>query len=111
MDTQAALVRQYEGVVAADKAQVDAARLQLDYYARHRPIGGRLGLRLADLGNVVNPGDANGIVTITQVRPIDTVFSVPEAHLARIRERLGQGAVLPVELWDSAQKNMLARGA
>ena len=110
VDTQAALVRQYEGVVAADKAQVDAARLQLDYTRVTAPIGGRLGLRQADLGNVVNPGDANGIVTITQVRPIDTVFSVPEAHLARIRERLGQGAVLPVELWDSAQKNMLARG-
>ena len=110
VDTQAALVRQYEGVVAADKAQVDAARLQLDYTRVTAPIGGRLGLRQADLGNVVNPGDANGIVTITQVRPIDTVFSVPEAHLARIRERLGQGATLPVELWDSAQKNMLARG-
>jgi len=110
VDTQAALVRQYEGVVAADKAQVDAARLQLDYTRITAPIGGRLGLRQADLGNVVNPGDANGIVTITQVRPIDTVFSVPEAHLARIRERLAGGATLPVELWDGGQKQLLARG-
>ena len=110
VDTQAALVHQYEGQVAADQAQVDTARLQLSYTRVVAPIAGRLGLRGADRGNVVNPGDANGIVTITQVRPIDTVFSVPEAHLARIRERLGQGAMLPVELWDSAQKNMLARG-
>lgn len=110
VDTQAALVRQYEGVVAADQAQVDAARLQLDYTRVVAPIAGRLGLRQADLGNVVNPGDANGIVTITQVRPIDAVFSVPEAHLAQIRQRLAEGATLPVELWDREQKQRLARG-
>lgn len=110
VDTQAALVRQYEGVVAADQAQVDAARLQLDYTRVTAPIAGRLGLRQADLGNVVNPGDANGIVTITQVRPIDAVFSVPEAHLAQIRQRLADGATLPVELWDREQKQRLARG-
>lgn len=110
VDTQAALVRQYEGVVAADQAQVDAARLQLDYTRVVAPIAGRLGLRQADMGNVVNPGDANGIVTITQVRPIDAVFSVPEAHLAQIRQRLAEGATLPVELWDREQKQRLARG-
>ena len=110
VDTQAALVRQYEGVVAADQAQVDAAKLQLDYTRVTAPIAGRLGLRQADLGNVVNPSDANGIVTITQVRPIDAVFSVPEAHLVQIRERLAGGAVLPVELWDREQKQRLGRG-
>ena len=110
VDTQAALVRQYEGTVAADQAQVDAARLQLDYTRVTAPIAGRLGLRQADLGNVVNPADANGIVTITQVRPIDALFSVPEAHLAQIRQRLADGVALPVELWDRELKQRLARG-
>ena len=110
VDTQAALVHQYEGVVAADQAQVDAAKLQLDYTRVTAPIAGRLGLRQADLGNVVNPADTNGIVTITQVRPIDAVFSVPEGNLAQIRERLGGGATLPVELWDREQKHRLGRG-
>ena len=110
VDTQAALVRQYEGVVAADKAQVDAARLQLDYTRVTAPIGGRLGLRQADRGNVVGPADANGIVTINLVQPIDAAFAVPEAHLAQINQRLHQGAELPVELWDREQKQRLARG-
>jgi len=110
VDTQAALVRQYEGAVAAGQAQVDAARLQLGYTRVTAPISGRLGLRAADRGNVVNPGDANGIVTITQVRPIDAVFAVPEAHLAALRARLAQGAELPVELWDRELRQALARG-
>ena len=77
VDTQAALVRQLQGTVAADQGQVDAAKLQVSYTRVTAPISGRLGLRQADLGNVVNPSDANGLVTISQVRPIDAVFSLP----------------------------------
>ncbi|MFT3814057.1 MAG: MdtA/MuxA family multidrug efflux RND transporter periplasmic adaptor subunit [Acidovorax sp.] len=110
VDTQAALVRQYEGTVASDQGSVDAAKLQLDYTKVVAPISGRLGLRQADLGNVVNPADTNGIVTITQVRPIDAVFALPEASLGAVRERLAAGATLPVELWDREQKQPLAKG-
>ena len=110
VDTQAALVRQLEGTVAADQAEVDAARLQLGYTRITAPIAGRLGLRQADRGNVVGPSDANGIVTINLVQPIDAAFSVPEAHLAPIQQRLAEGAALPVELWDREQKHRLARG-
>lgn len=110
VDTQAALVRQYQGTVAADQAQVDMAQLQLDYTRITAPISGRLGLRQADLGNVVGPSDANGIVTITQIKPIDAVFALPEAHVEAITRRLAQGRPLPVELWDREQKNLLATG-
>jgi multidrug efflux system membrane fusion protein len=110
VDTQAALVRQLEGTVTAGQAQVDAARLQLGYTRITAPIAGRLGLRQADRGNVVGPADANGIVTINLVQPIDAAFAVPEAHLAQISQRLADGAELPVELWDREQKNRLARG-
>ena len=110
VDTQAALVRQLEGTVAADQAQVDAARLQMGYTRITAPIAGRLGLRQADRGNVVGPSDASGIVTINLVQPIDAAFAVPEAHLAQINQRLADGAELPVELWDREQKRRLARG-
>ena len=110
VDTQAALVRQYEGTVASDKAQVDAAKLQLSYTRVTAPIAGRLGLRLADLGNVVNPGDTAGIVTISQVRPIDALFSLPEAHVSTLSKRLAERQDLPVELWDRDQKVLLAKG-
>lgn len=110
VDTQAALVRQLQGTVAADQGQVDAARLQLSYTKVTAPIAGRLGLRQADLGNVVNPSDANGLVTITQVRPIDAVFAIPEAHVSTLALQLAQGAELPVELWDREQKQLLGKG-
>ncbi|WP_084455400.1 efflux RND transporter periplasmic adaptor subunit [Comamonas composti] len=110
VDTQASLVRQYQGTVASDQAQVDAARLQLDYTRITAPIAGRLGLRQADRGNVVNPSDANGIVTITQVKPIDALFAVPEVHVDKLAQRLALGLDMPVELWDREQKNRLAVG-
>ena len=110
VDTQAALVRQLEGTVAADRAARDAAQLQLSYTRITAPISGRLGLRQADRGNVVAPGDANGIVTITQVRPIDAVFSVPEGLLPQITPRLASKTPLPVELWDREMRQRLATG-
>lgn len=110
VDTQAALVAQYEGTVQADQGQVDSARLQLSYTRVTAPIAGRLGLRQADLGNVVHAADTNGIVTITQVQPIYALFSVPEAYLPRIVARLRGGAQMPVELWDREQSHRLAVG-
>lgn len=110
VDTQAALVRQLEGTVAASRAARDAAQLQLSYTRITAPISGRLGLRQADMGNVVAPGDANGIVTITQVRPIDAVFSVPEGLLPQITPQLANKTPLPVELWDREMRQRLATG-
>ncbi|WP_353233486.1 MdtA/MuxA family multidrug efflux RND transporter periplasmic adaptor subunit [Diaphorobacter ruginosibacter] len=110
VDTQAALVRQYEGTVASDKAQVEAAELQLSYTRVTAPISGRLGLRQADLGNVVNPSDTNGIVTISQIKPIDALFSLPEVHVGVLSRRMAERQELPVELWDRDQKQLLARG-
>ena len=110
VDTQAALVRQLEGSVAAVRAQVDAARLQLAHTRVLAPFAGRLGLRLADVGNVVGPGDANGIVTINQTRPIDAAFSIPEASLAAMRRHQDMGEPIVVELWDRELRGRLAVG-
>ncbi len=110
VDTQAALVRQLEGTAVANRAASDAAKLQLSYTRITAPISGRLGLRQADRGNVVAPGDANGIVTITQVRPIDAVFSVPEAFLPQITPRLNSGRAMPIELWDREMGQRLGVG-
>ncbi|HEY0200064.1 MAG TPA: efflux RND transporter periplasmic adaptor subunit, partial [Burkholderiaceae bacterium] len=100
VDTQEALVRQNQGTVQSDQAQVNSAKLQLSYTRITAPIAGRLGLRQADLGNVVHASDTNGIVTITQVQPINAVFSIPEASLPQVTARLHTGAELPVQLCD-----------
>ena len=110
LDTQAALVAQLEGAVKADQGNVDSARLQLSHTRVTAPIAGRVGLKQVDLGNVVQPGDANGLVVITQTRPIALVFAVPAAHVPQLTRNLRAGETIPVEAWDRGGKTQLAVG-
>ena len=108
--TQEALVQQYQGALQANEAQVNTARLQLTYTKIRAPIDGRLGLRQVDPGNLIRSGDANGLVVITQMRPMSVLFTVPEAELPPVLASLRQGKRLPVQAWDRAQKELLAEG-
>lgn len=110
VDTQEALVHQLAGAVQADQAAVDNARLQLSYTQIVAPISGLAGLKQADLGNVVNPSDANGLLSIAQTRPAAVVFAVPEAQLPLIRQRLKAGQALAVQAWGRAASAPLAEG-
>ena len=110
LDTQAALVRQYDGNLLADKGQVDSAKLSLVYTRITAPLAGRVGLRQVDPGNIVHASDAGGLVVITQIQPMTVVFAVPETRLAQIVPRLYAGAKLPVEAWDRDDKIKLATG-
>jgi multidrug efflux system membrane fusion protein len=110
LDTQAALVRQFEGTIKADQATVESAKLQLAYSRVTAPITGRIGLRQVDVGNIVRAGDANGIVVITQLQPISVLFTVPEDNVSTVMQRLKEGK-LPVDAWDRADKTKLASGA
>ena len=74
LDTQAALVRQYDGVVKSDQGAIDAAKLDLVYCRITPPVSGRVGLRLVEPGNIVHASDTNGLIVITQVQPITVVF-------------------------------------
>ena len=76
--TQEAQVKQYKGTVAMDQAQINNAKLQLSYARVTAPISGRVGLRQIDQGNVVHANDTNGLVVITQLQPINVVFTLPE---------------------------------
>ena len=108
--TQEALVQQYKGALQANDAQVANARLQLAYTKIVAPIGGRLGLRQVDAGNLIRGGDANGLVVITQMRPISVIFTVPEAELPAVLDAYRGGRSLQVEAWDRSEATMLATG-
>ncbi len=110
VDTQESLVNQLKATLRTDEAQVDNARLLLSYTKITAPISGRLGLKQADLGNVIRAGDANGLVTITQTQPISVVFAVPESNLPLIARKLKGTEPLTVEAWDREQRVMLATG-
>ncbi len=110
LDTQEALVRQYEGIVRADQGQIDNAKLQLTYSSITAPINGRVGLRLVDAGNIVHANDPNGLLVITQLQPITVVFALAEDHLPAVFARLKAGKQLVVEAFDREQKRKLATG-
>jgi membrane fusion protein, multidrug efflux system len=108
--TQEALVQQYQGALQANEAQVNNARLQLAYTKVLAPLDGRLGLRQVDPGNLVRSTDPNGIVVITQVRPISVIFTVPEADLPAVLEGMRGAKRMAVEAWDRGDKVKLAEG-
>jgi len=111
LDTQQSLVHQLEGAVTNDKGLIDGARVMLDYCRITSPIGGRVGLRLVDPGNIVHATDVNGIVVVTQLQPIAVVFTIPEDNIPAVLARLGHGASLQVEAYDREQQRKLSTGS
>lgn len=111
VDTQAALVKQLEGTVLTNKAAEGTAQLNLDYATVRAPIGGRVGLRTVDVGNLVGSGDAAGIAVITQLSPIDVEFAVPQDHLPALQRRIAQGSKLPATALDRTRTDTLASGS
>lgn len=89
-DTQRALVQQDEATVQSDQAQIDAAKLNVAYSSITSPIDGITGLRLVDVGNLVQASAATPLVVVTQIKPIYVTFTVPERDLDRIRQAIAQ---------------------
>lgn len=110
LTAQESLVKQMEGSVQSNDAQVSNAKLQLAFTRIEAPIAGRLGLRQVDVGNLVRSGDANGIVVITQMQPISVLFTVPEIELPAVLEALRTNRAPAVEAWDRAETTLLATG-
>jgi multidrug efflux system membrane fusion protein len=110
VDTQAALVRQYEGTLKSDQAAVDTAKLNLEFSRITAPISGRLGLRQVDVGNLISTGDTNGLVVITQTQPIAVIFTLPETQLPDVLEQLRAGRTLKVDAYDRSDTKQIASG-
>jgi multidrug efflux system membrane fusion protein len=110
LTAQESLVKQIEGSVQSNDAQVSNAKLQLSFTKVLAPISGRLGLRQVDVGNLVRSSDANGIVVITQMQPISVLFTVPEIELPAVLDALRSNNTPTVEAWDRAETTLLATG-
>lgn len=110
VDTQQALVKQLEGTVLSDRAAEGTAKLNLGYSKITAPIGGRVGLRVVDAGNVINAGDTAGIVVITQLTPIDVQFAVPQDRVTDVLARSAGKTELAVAAFDRTRVNLLATG-
>jgi multidrug efflux system membrane fusion protein len=108
-DQQAALVAQLEAQVQSDEAAIDNAKAYLDYTVIASPIDGRIGLRLIDPGNIVHAADASGLVSITQVRPIAVIFTLPQRDLPAVSTALLRGSV-KVEVLSAEGHGVMAAG-
>jgi membrane fusion protein, multidrug efflux system len=110
LDQQVALVAQDKGNVLSDEAQIETQKLNLVYCRITAPVNGRVGLRLVDQGNYVTPGNATGLVVITQFQPITVIFPVAEDNLPDITRRLKVAKALPVTAFDRSGSVKLGTG-
>jgi membrane fusion protein, multidrug efflux system len=110
LDQQVALVDQDKANILSDQAQIDTQKLNIVYCHIPAPVNGRVGLRLVDQGNYVTPGDATGLVIITQFQPMTVIFPVAEDDLPRITKRLKVAKTLPLTAFDRSGTNKLATG-
>jgi membrane fusion protein, multidrug efflux system len=108
LDAQQALVDQLQGTLATDKAQITSAQLNLEYCRLTAPISGKIGLRMVDVGNIVQP--TTGIVIITQLQPIAVIFTLPEEQLGPILRGLRAGQSFAVEAYDRSDVHRIASG-
>lgn len=110
LDAARAQVGELQGQAKIDQAAVEEARLQLGYTRIQAPVAGRLGLRKVDVGNMVHASDAGGLVVLTQSRPIDVVFSIPQTRLPALQEARRTESGLRTQLFSQAGGPVLATG-
>jgi len=110
LDTQKALLAQYQATIQQDTATIDNAKLQLVYAKVTAPITGVVGLRLVDPGNIVHATDTSGLVIITQVQPISVIFTLPQDQLPQVFDKIHKGTQMAVEAYDRDNTQKIASG-
>ena len=109
--TQQATVHQDEGVVKLDEGQIQSAQVNLAYCKIAAPVSGRIGLRLVDVGNIVQSSDTNGLLVITQMDPISAIFTISEDQLQAVLKKVAAGQSLEVDAYDRGLTTRLAQGS
>ena len=89
-------VAQLQSALKSDQAAIDDAQTQLSYTTLAAPFDGVTGVRMLDVGNIIHPTDANGLVVVTQVQPISVLFTLPAADIAQVQDALSKGPVQAV---------------
>jgi membrane fusion protein, multidrug efflux system len=109
-DTQASTVAQLEAQVRSDQASIDNYKAQLEFTTIRAPIDGRTGIRNVDAGNIIRASDANGLVVITQLKPMGLVFSLAQQNLRVVSAAMAKQS-LSVQVLDSDNISVLDSGA
>ena len=110
MDTQRALVAQLEAQVRGDQAAIDTAKTNFSYTTIAAPLDGRIGIRQVDVGNIVHTGDATPITVVTQLKPINVVFTLPQQSLQPVAAAMQGGMPEVLALQSGGSARALDRG-
>lgn len=110
LDEKIADAKAAEATISADKAQLDNDRVRLSYTKITAPITGRIGTIRVTPGNLVSSSDAQGLVTITQIRPIRVSFTLPERDLAALRAARSSKQPPVVRVYAAGGSTPLATG-
>ncbi len=109
LDTLQASFGQFAGTIAADKAAIDQAKLNLVYCRITSPIDGRVGLRQVDPGNYVTAASSTPLLVITQLHPIAVIFTLPEDQLQSVLQQLRKGP-MQVDVYGRDDQTKLSAG-
>jgi len=109
VDLQQAKVDHFKASIDADDGAIAAAQTQLDYATITAPIDGVVGFRQIDVGNITHTTDTNPLTVLTQIKPCDVIFTLPQSDLQPVREAMLRGTV-PVLAFDQNNKQQLAEG-
>jgi multidrug efflux system membrane fusion protein len=109
VDLQQAKVDQLKATIDADQGAIEASQTQLDFATIVAPIDGVVGFRQIDLGNIIHPTDANPLTVLTQIKPSQVIFTLPQSDLGAVREAMLHGGV-SVLAFDQNDKERLAEG-
>jgi multidrug efflux system membrane fusion protein len=82
-----------DAAVHADAAQVETAKLQLQYTTMTAPVSGRTGALLVHPGALIRANDTNPMVVINQITPVYVSFAVPSPQLEAIRTEKSKGGL------------------
>ncbi len=111
LDTDTSTEKQLQAMVMADRASLASANLNLAWTTVRAPISGRVGIRPVDVGNYVTPSLTNGVATITQLQPIDVMFTLSADDIPRLQARIKAGAQLPTTVLDRTRTTVLGQGS
>ncbi len=109
VDMQQAKVDTEQATIQADQAAIESAQTQLSYATILAPIDGVVGYRLVDAGNIIHSADPNPLTVITQIKPVQVTFTLPQSDLGDVREAMLRGKVATLA-FDQDDKNQLGEG-
>ncbi|HTI79045.1 MAG TPA: efflux RND transporter periplasmic adaptor subunit [Acetobacteraceae bacterium] len=106
VDNERAQIAELTAAVQSDEAAIEAAQVQLSYTRLTSPINGVTGIRQIDIGNIIHPTDANGLVVVTQLQPISVIFTLPQTDLMRLQQHMAHGSLTVVAYGQDRQTQL-----